>query len=169
MLFRSGLIKKLDLNLFNNHEYWPYFNGMKDVSSGAGKISVKATLDKDAYNELILMVDCILLNLVADYINNDKSGNTYFADLEKLGSGSDNLKNVNYGGTSRIILNMFNTFDNDYVKAGKSTEEKIKFIEPYIRSIPATLIKWVMRSMLEGSLSNVWNGTLGQENKGLLP
>ena len=116
----SGLIKSVDLNLFNNYEYWPYFAGAQEMSKGAGKISAKVTLDKDAYNELILMVDCIVMNLMKA-IGDDNE--PYIADVAKAGKSLANAP-IDGIGTTNEYKNFFNGLD-ELVKRNATTQEKV--------------------------------------------
>ena len=63
----DGLIKKLELNLFNSNGYVPYFAGMGSLDPSASDdtryISIKLTLGREAYNELLIFLYTTILGL----------------------------------------------------------------------------------------------------------
>ncbi|MGN0744881.1 MAG: Ig-like domain-containing protein [Christensenellales bacterium] len=150
----SGLVKAVDVNLFNDYGYIPYYNGMGTVSNGAGKISLKITLNKDAYNELILMVNCILFNLLIRADEYD--GEPWFINVDSLDNSSKAPGDVTLGQTTDAIRSFFNEFDA-LVRSGASTDAKVKFMEPYARSLPFTFIKWAVRVLAGDAIGmNIW-------------
>ena len=125
------------------------------MSHGAGKISAKITLDQDAYNELILMVNCIVMGLMKDAIDGD-DGEVYFADVQKLGGSSKNWPDsgtIDSVGNTDEITKFFNGLDA-LVQSGASTWEKVCYVEPFARSLPATLVKWVVKGIAVPAINN---------------
>lgn len=137
----SNLIKSVGINLFNSYGYVPYYEGMPAVTNGAGKISIKAELNKDAYNELILMVNCILINLLSKANNLDEP---WFVDVDALDKKEKSPSDALLGTTKNAVTNFFDGLDA-LVKKGATTQEKVNYVEPYARSLPFTFIKWAVR------------------------
>lgn len=156
----DNLIKSVDVNLFNDHEYWPYFNGATAVSSGAGKISLKVKLNKDAYNELMIMVSCILMGLMKDKIDGD-DGEPYFGDINKVGSGGSGLSKylIDGIGDTDEITKFYNGLDA-LVQANASTQQKVNYVEPFMRSLPVTLTKWALMFALDAAKVSLSWGTI---------
>lgn len=156
----DNLIKSVDVNLFNDHEYWPYFNGATAVSSGAGKISLKVKLNKDAYNELMIMVSCILMGLMKDKIDGD-DGEPYFGDINKVGSGGSGLSKylIDGIGDTDEITKFYNGLDA-LVQANASTQQKVNYVEPFMRSLPVTLTKWALMFALDAAKVSLPWGTI---------
>ena len=173
----SNLIKSVGINLFNSYGYVPYYEGMPAVTNGAGKISIKAELNKDAYNELILMVNCILINLLSKANNLDEP---WFVNVDSLDNSSKSPSKVTLGTTKNAVTNFFDGLDA-LVKKGATTQEKVNYVEPYARSLPFTFIKWAVRviatdavnvSGLWGLLQNLGPGTIQNLSElvgGILP
>ncbi|MDE5601332.1 MAG: hypothetical protein K2J16_02420, partial [Clostridia bacterium] len=67
----TGLINKVDVDVFNNKNYIPYYSGMGAMSRNSGLITLGIEFNKDAFNELMIMVDCILLNLMLNMNSHD--------------------------------------------------------------------------------------------------
>ena len=87
----SGLINKVEVNLFNRNGYQPYLSGMSYVDPGnpadtdASLISVKVELTKDGYNELMIFVYTMLLSLLQ--VGVDTNGDTSWDGHPTHGEG----------------------------------------------------------------------------------
>ena len=80
MSILSGLVNKVEVNLFNRNGYQPYLSGMQYVDPGdpaktdASLVSVKVELTKDGYNELMIFLYTTILSLL--HVAIDVNGQT---------------------------------------------------------------------------------------------
>ncbi len=165
----ENLIKSVEVNLFNSNGYWPYFSGATAVSNGAGKISVKVKLNKDAYNELIIKVITVVLGLMKDVVEKSSS-EAYFGDVQKARGykttsawvweqheiGDVLIDGV---GKSNEITNIFNTLQG-MVDRNATTQEKIVYLEPIARSLPVSMTKWALLFALDAAGVSLSFGTI---------
>lgn len=161
----ENLIKSVEVNLFNDNGYWPYFDKATAVSNGAGKISVKVKLNKDSYNELIIMVTSILMGLMKDKINSD-NGEPYFGDVQKARDGKTSITGKGLSsylidgiGDTNEITKFYDGLDA-LVKRGATTQEKVNYVEPFARSLPVTLTKWALLFALDAANISLGYGTI---------
>ncbi|MDE5601462.1 MAG: hypothetical protein K2J16_03085, partial [Clostridia bacterium] len=167
----------------NNKNYIPYYSGMGAMSRNSGLITLGIEFNKDAFNELMIMVDCILLNLMLNMNSHDNDplrpkdsdatkNNSYFIDITKYTLNNTNSTKAAEDNTDKDLQflslktakDVLNEFDNNYVKKGATTQQKVNFLEPYIRSLPYTLLKWVLRDMAFNALESVGSTTTGALN-----
>ena len=176
----KGLVEKLELNLFTDSGYMPYIAG--GTAPGAGTdptqfISIKVTLDKVAYNELLIYLYTMILGLMqgtgteggavdsgsgVDWGGPSDDHAWYFVDGTNI---QDNALRRHAAGGSHndrmyIISNLFRELEAIQAK-GYTTEaerkarvqEQINVLEPYIRSMPFALAQWLIFNMLWSTLS----------------
>lgn len=171
----KGLVEKLELNLFTDSGYMPYIAG--GTAPGAGTdptqfISIKVTLDKVAYNELLIYLYTMILGLlqgtgteggaVDDGSGIDAGGPSgdvawYF----KTTSGS-NMQRHEYSNREYIISNLFRELEEIQAK-GYDTEaerkarvqEQINVLEPYVRSLPFAMIHWLLYHQLWSTIGSI--------------
>lgn len=176
----KGLVEKLELNLFTDSGYMPYIAG--GTAPGAGTdptqfISIKVTLDKVAYNELLIYLYTMILGLMqgtgteggavdsgsgVDWGGPSDDHAWYFVDGTNIQDNA--LKRHAAGGSHNdrmyIISNLFRELEAIQAK-GYTTEaerkalvqEQINVLEPYIRSMPFALAQWLIFNMLWSTLS----------------
>lgn len=99
------------------------------MSNGAGKISLKVKLNKDAYNELMIMVTSILMGLMKDKIDSN-DGEPYFGDVQTARTGKTDITGSGLSsylidgiGDTDEITKFYNGLD-ELVKRDASTQEK---------------------------------------------
>ena len=157
----EGLINKLELNLSSRHGYQPYYSGMSAIQRDAGLISIKIEFGKQAFNELMIMIDCILLNLMSTMNSHPSSGGVqnYFINPTSVGINNSNGD----AGTDpsgkylsiKTATEVLQELDTNYVKKNATTEAKVKFLEPYMRALPYALIKWILRDVAYGAAKDL--------------
>ena len=163
----DGLIKKLELNLFNSNGYIPYFAGMGALDPSASDdtryISIKLTLGREAYNELLIFLYTTILGLFRTGmaglsetgIDDAASSDTcYFVDINKVAKEGDGIQGgpVRWGNytlgerdvSEGYLKRLFQQLD------GKTLEEKITLLEPVVRSIPSTVYSWLINDVVAG-------------------
>ncbi|MBR2955587.1 MAG: Ig-like domain-containing protein [Clostridia bacterium] len=148
--------------MFNSNGYVPYFAGMKPLDPSAEDdtryISIKVTLGRDAFNELLIFLYTMVLGLFQDKMEGltdagiDTSGNTYFVNVAELaldegnGISSDtgNWDDYNFGESSgNYLKNMFARIDQ-----AKTTAERVAVIEPVVRSLPTAVVGWLIKDVV---------------------
>ena len=176
----KGIIEKLELNLFTDSGYMPYIAG--GTAPGAGTdptqfISIKVTLDKVAYNELLIYLYTMILGLMqgtgteggavdsgsgVDWGGPSDDNAWYFVDGTNIQDNA--LKRHAARGSHNdrmyIISNLFRELEAIQAK-GYTTEaerkalvqEQINVLEPYVRSMPFALAQWLIFNMLWNTLS----------------
>ncbi len=176
----KGIVEKLELNLFTDSGYMPYIAG--GTAPGAGTdptqfISIKVTLDKVAYNELLIYLYTMILGLLqgtgteggavdsgsgVDWGGPSDDNAWYFVDGTDIQDNA--LKRHAAGGSHNdrmyIISNLFRELEAIQAK-GYTTEaerkalvqEQINVLEPYVRSMPFALAQWLIFNMLWNTLS----------------
>ena len=188
----KGVVEKLELNLFTDSGYMPYIAG--GTAPGAGTdptqfISIKVTLDKVAYNELLIYLYTMILGLLqgtgteggavdsgsgVDWGGPSNDNAWYFVDGTDIGGG-DNApdamrRHAASGSHNRrmyIISNLFRELESIQAK-GYTTEaerkalvqEQINVLEPYVRSMPFALAQWLIFNMLWETVGSI-SGLLG--------
>ncbi|MDE6060969.1 MAG: hypothetical protein K2G31_05835, partial [Clostridia bacterium] len=190
----TGLINKVDVDMFNSANYLPYYPGMSALTRNSGLITLGIEFNKDAFNELMIMVDCILLNLMLNMNIHDNDplrakdsdaskNNSYFINVASYGINNTNSTEAGEGinylplATAKDVLTEFDrrltmkpgeagydasiAFNSD---PNTATQKKVNFLEPYIRSLPYTLLKWVLRDVAFNALSTVGSTTTGLLN-----
>lgn len=176
----KGIIEKLELNLFTDSGYMPYIAG--GTAPGAGTdptqfISIKVTLDKVAYNELLIYLYTMILGLMqgtgteggavdsgsgVDWGGPSDDNAWYFVDGTDIQNNA--LKRHAARGSHNdrmyIISNLFRELEAIQAKgytteAGRKAlvQEQINVLEPYVRSMPFALAQWLIFNMLWNTLS----------------
>lgn len=165
----DGLVEKVSLNLFNSNGYLPYLPTMTsapdtNAADDARYISVKLELGKDAYNELIIMLHLMLLQMVQEtaeqvstrffpkyydnpnqaYGSNDEDGYMAAKDRGIVGFRSDDRDFMG----NKSLGDMINRLN-----AAATTEERVNIIKDYSVSIPYNLLRWVIDSGLIGDVN----------------
>ncbi|MEG1662843.1 MAG: hypothetical protein RR338_02550, partial [Clostridia bacterium] len=174
----DNLINKVDLNLFSGNGYMPYYSGMGAVDAGDPRfISIKITFNKDPFNELLLMVYALLLNIFRPYIDANQYNVEYFMGYkvekgiiteEKYNIMDKNTKDDTvYGGKTGFgnsdghcwwgdakakgqVTRLFDELDK-LLKKGHTTQERVNFMEPFVRSFPYMLEKAVLTGIAGGT------------------
>lgn len=176
----KGLVEKLELNLFTDSGYMPYIAG--GTAPGAGTdptqfISIKVTLDKVAYNELLIYLYTMILGLMqgtgteggavdsgsgVDWGGPSDDHAWYFVDGTNIQDNAlkRHAANGSHNDRMYIISNLFRELEAIQAK-GYTTEaerkarvqEQINVLEPYIRSMPFALAQWLIFNMLWSTLS----------------
>ncbi|MDE7373353.1 MAG: hypothetical protein K2N18_04740, partial [Clostridia bacterium] len=152
----TGLIKSFELNVDNRHGYTPYYDGMGAMTRDKGLISFKIKFDKNAFNELLIMLDCAVLSFISDMNSHAKAYGgvqNYFINptSQTPETGKVNTNGKDPSGnylTYKTVRELLEAFDRDHVQKNTTTEAKVKFLEPYIRAIPYALLKYLLRDML---------------------
>lgn len=188
----KGIVEKLELNLFTDSGYMPYIAG--GTAPGATTdptqfISIKVTLDKVAYNELLIYLYTMILGLLqgtgteggavdsgsgVDWGGPSNDNAWYFVDGTDI-SGGDNAPDAmrrhaasgNHNRRMYIISNLFRELEAIQAK-GYTTEaerkalvqEQINVLEPYVRSMPFALAQWLIFNMLWETVGSI-SGLLG--------
>lgn len=157
----NSLVEKVTVNLFNSNGYQPYLANTSDVSAGekdASLISIKVELNKYAYNDLIMYVLCMLLDLMkgglgditSAGIDQNTNGVQYFS--------ADGTNEYNRHGSTWAISNIFHELTYVDSLAG-SYEEKVavktQILDPYLKSLPYTLGYWVESDILGPLLTDL--------------
>jgi len=134
---------------------------MSAIQGDAGLISIKIEFGKQAFNELMIMIDCILLNLMSTMNSHPSSGGVqnYFINPTSVGINNSNGD----AGTDpsgkylaiRTATEVLQELDTNYVKKNATTEAKVKFLEPYMRALPYALIKWILRDVAYGAAKDL--------------
>ncbi|MDE6302885.1 MAG: hypothetical protein K2M36_04805, partial [Clostridia bacterium] len=165
----SGLIKKVEVDFFSRNNYQPYYSGMGTMNRDAGLIGIHIDFDKDAFNELIIMIDVIVLNLMISMNRpeNDDSKEastqkSYFVDISQyaVDNSRHDTDNAAKWLTHRDSKALLSYFWTNYVNKDTTTQQKVDFLEPYVRSIPYTFVKWALRDAALGALKegdNLWD------------
>ena len=172
----DGLIQKITLNLFNSNGYQPYLSGMKTVSEFSDKdedskfLSIKIELGKDAYNELLIMVYTIVLNLIASFTDSRSSSSFFFPNPDSMGSYATSYYYFTgpwpaeiWGTPIHDVSGGVLEFSNNIVKKNangeslmtrlasySTTQEKVNFLKPYVTDIPVALLQYVLYGGLLG-------------------
>ena len=184
----NGIVEKLELNLFTDSGYMPYIAG--GTAPGAGTdptqfISIKVTLDKVAYNELLIYLYTMILGLLqgtgteggavdsgsgVDWGGPSDDNAWYFVDGTDI-QGNALKRHVASDGRHNdrmyIISNLFRELEAIQAK-GYTTEaerkalvqEQINVLEPYVRSMPFALAQWLIFNMLWDTVGGI-SGLLG--------
>ncbi len=155
----SGLLENIKIGLLSDDAY--NFGNLFGVGSGYnattghGKIALNIELDKDAYNELVLMIDVILLGLIKDVVDGkNNSDEPYFLDITKVGNSAGiNGATKVYEGTNGIT-NLFNELDRLNM-SGATTQEKVNLVEPYMRALPYALVRWIIDGVVQDLVKDV--------------
>lgn len=171
----KGIVEKLELNLFTDSGYMPYIAG--GTAPGASTdptqfISIKVTLNKAAYNELLIYLYTMILGLLQGTGTeggavNDGSGidaggpSGDVAWYFKTTSGS-NMQRHEYSDRKYIISNLFRELEA-IQKKGYTTEaerkalvqEQINVLEPYVRSLPFAMIHWLLYHQLWSTIGSI--------------
>ncbi|MEG1529536.1 MAG: hypothetical protein RR405_04195, partial [Clostridia bacterium] len=180
----DNLIKSLDLNLFSGNGYMPYYVGMGAVDAGDPRfISIKVTFNKDPFNELLVMVYALLINLFSKYLNTHPGDVEYWVDSVK--AVSTNTTDDGFGGqkgyiqetkgylikggaTATQILNGLDAIRT----TSNNTQDVVNYMEPFVRCFPYMLEKVVLTgvagAMLPvsyGLLQNIASETLTNLSK----
>ena len=157
----NSLVEKVTVNLFNSNGYQPYLANTNDVSAGekdASLISIKVELNKYAYNDLIMYVLCMLLDLMkgglgditSAGIDQNTNGVQYFS--------ADGTNEYNRHGSTWAVSNIFHELTYVDSLAG-SYEEKVavktQILDPYLKSLPYTLGYWVESDILGPLLTDL--------------
>ena len=185
----KGIVEKLELNLFTDSGYMPYIAG--GTAPGAGTdptqfISIKVTLDKVAYNELLIYLYTMILGLLqgtgteggavdsgsgVDWGGPSDDNAWYFVDGTDI-QGNALKRHVASDGRHNdrmyIISNLFRELEAIQAKGGYTTEaerkalvqEQINVLEPYVRSMPFALAQWLIFNMLWDTVGGI-SGLLG--------
>jgi len=144
----NNLIKKIRLNLFSDDGYTPNLSTGKIQGAGQGnsaRMTLEATLDRDAYNQLVMMLTTTILGIVREEIDKDPLNFYYFVHWKVINSGkkingidrsgyaktSDN--HLSYSGKNQITQ-VLREFDEKVV-SGASTQELVNFWKPILPSI----------------------------------
>lgn len=171
----KGIVEKLELNLFTDSGYMPYIAG--GTAPGASTdptqfISIKVTLNKAAYNELLIYLYTMILGLLQGTGTeggavNDGSGidaggpSGDVAWYFKTTNGS-NMQRHEYSDRKYIISNLFRELEA-IQKKGYTTEagrnalvqEQINVLEPYVRSLPFAMIHWLLYHQLWSTIGSI--------------
>lgn len=157
----NSLVEKVTVNLFNSNGYQPYLANTSNVSAGekdASLISIKVELNKYAYNDLIMYVLCMLLDLMkgglgditSAGIDQNTNGVQYFS--------ADGTNQYNRHGSTWAVSNIFHELTYVDSLAG-SYEEKVavktQILDPYLKSLPYTLGYWVESDILGPLLTDL--------------
>ena len=183
----KGIVEKLELNLFTDSGYMPYIAGGTAPGATADPtqfISIKVTLDKVAYNELLIYLYTMILGLLqgtgaeggavdsgsgVDWGGPSNDDAWYFVDGTNIQDNA--LKRHAAGGSHNdrmyIISNLFRELEAIQAK-GYTTEaerkalvqEQINVLEPYVRSMPFALAQWLIFNMLWETVGSI-SGLLG--------
>ena len=173
----TGLVDKVEVNLFNSTGYQPYLEYMTNTSisaeSAASLISVKVELNKYAYNELLVFLYTTILSLLHGAIDANQYTAYYFSYLggnmyegtNNAGLPSTNTELANHpyntaitrhssGDKERkwVISNLFRELDSiaymDDRTEQEKTERRVQLLDPYVRSLPMGLLEWLLYDML---------------------
>ena len=108
----------------------------------------------------MIMVTSILMGLMKDKIDSN-DGEPYFGDVDKVGDGGSQLKSylIDGIGDTDEITKFYNGLD-ELVKRDASTQEKVKYVEPFARSLPVTLTKWALMFALDAAKVSLPWGTI---------
>lgn len=141
----KGLVEKLELNLFTDSGYMPYIAG--GTAPGAGTdptqfISIKVTLDKVAYNELLIYLYTMILGLLQGTDANgdgviDKNGNGTYSGVDGGGPNDDN------GGDAWYFVDGTNIQNNALKRhaASGSNNDRMYIISNLFRELEAIQAK----------------------------
>ena len=161
----KNLIEGIEINLFNSNGYQPYISTMTSAPSGEGGtryISLKIEFNKDAFNELLLLITYMLVNMLAEapelastnWVFIARTGETDLnessAQLNQSGwlsgsMGSDYVVSKNLTALRAILSD-----------STKTTQEKVEAVAPYNRSLPWSLLCYI----LDGGLAGISPGTI---------
>ena len=166
----TGLVDKVEVNLFNSTGYQPYLEYMTNTSisaeNAASLISVKVELNKYAYNELLVFLYTTILSLVHYNVDVNTTGVYYFAyqSGNMWDESPENRVLMRHVGSNRkyVISNLFKELDSiaymDDLTEQEKTERRVQLLDPYVRSLPLGLLEWLLYDMLrsvgDGIVSN---------------
>ena len=183
----KGVVEKLELNLFTDSGYMPYIAG--GTAPGAGTdptqfISIKVTLDKVAYNELLIYLYTMILGLLqgtgteggavdsgsgVDWGGPSNDNAWYFVDGTNIQDNAlkRHAANGSHNDRMYIISNLFRELEaiqakNYTTEAERKAlvQEQINVLEPYVRSMPFALAQWLIFNMLWETVGSI-SGLLG--------
>ena len=153
----KNLIEGIEINLFNSNGYQPYISTMTSAPSGEGGtryISLKIEFNKDAFNELLILIHYMLVNMLAEapelasiqtlfiYSDSAANGEELYYDVNTSSANGNTLpRNIS---AMRAIL----------ADTTKTTQQKVEAIAPYSKSLPWSLLSYV----LDGGLLGIDNG-----------
>lgn len=171
----DGLIQKITLNLFNSNGYQPYLSDMNtpdtfNAEEDSKFLSIKIELGKDAYNELLIMVYTIVLNLIASFTDSRSSSSFFFPNPDSMGSYATSYYYFTgpwpasiWGTPIHDVSGGVLEFSNNIVKKNangeslmtrlasySTTQEKVNFLKPYVTDIPVALLQYVLYGGLLG-------------------
>lgn len=141
----KGIVEKLELNLFTDSGYMPYIAG--GTAPGAGTdptqfISIKVTLDKVAYNELLIYLYTMILGLLQGTDANgdgviDKNENGTYSGVDGGGPNDDN------GGDAWYFVDGTNIQNNALKRhaASGSNNDRMYIISNLFRELEAIQAK----------------------------
>lgn len=157
----NSLVEKVTVNLFNSNGYQPYLANTSNVSAGekdASLISIKVELNKYAYNDLIMYVLCMLLDLMKGGLGDITSAGIDQNTNEVQYFSADGTNQYNRHGSTWAVSNIFHELTYVDSLAG-SYEEKVavktQILDPYLKSLPYTLGYWVESDILGPLLTDL--------------
>ena len=135
-------------------------------------ISIKVTLNKAAYNELLIYLYTMILGLlqgtgteggaVNDGSGIDAGGPSGDVAWYFKTTGGSNMQRHEYSNRKYIISNLFRELEAIQAK-GYTTEaernalvqEQINVLEPYVRSLPFAMIHWLLYHQLWSTIGSI--------------
>ena len=176
----KNLIEGIEINLFNSNGYQPYISTMTSAPSSTGGtryISLKIEFNKDAFNELLILIHYMLVNMLAEapelasiqtlfiYSDSAENGDELYYDVNTSSANGNTLtRNIS---AMRAVL----------ADTTKTTQQKVEAIAPYSKSLPWSLLSYVLDGGLLGistsvvSIGQAWSalGNLSSLIASILP
>ncbi len=153
----KNLIEGIEINLFNSNGYQPYISTMTSAPSGEGGtryISLKIEFNKDAFNELLILIHYMLVNMLAE-APELASIQTLFIYSDSAANGEELYYNVNTSSANGNTLpRNISAMRAILADTTKTTQQKVEAIAPYSKSLPWSLLSYV----LDGGLLGIDNG-----------
>jgi hypothetical protein len=177
------------MNLFNSKGYLPYYSGMKALNPAdtddTRYISLKVTLDKDAFNEALVFVYTMVLGLLQERMDgltntgiDNHNDRAYFVDMAKLAVNNGNgitSSGQGWEASRSLGANQYNYIASVFnkLKSATTTAARVNILEPLVRSLPTAMTKWVLDDVVEkmvgmaafGAASLAANGVVANVSK----
>lgn len=154
----KNLIEGIEINLFNSNGYQPYISTMTSAPSSTGGtryISLKIEFNKDAFNELLILIHYMLVNMLAE-APELASIQTLFIYSDSAKDGDELYYNVNTGSANgNTLTRNISAMRAVLADTTKTTQQKVEAIAPYSKSLPWSLLSYVLDGGLLGISTSV--------------
>ena len=154
----KNLIEGIEINLFNSNGYQPYISTMTSAPSSTGGtryISLKIEFNKDAFNELLILIHYMLVNMLAE-APELASIQTLFIYSDSAEDGEELYYNVNTGSANgNTLTRNISAMRAVLADTTKTTQQKVEAIAPYSKSLPWSLLSYVLDGGLLGISTSV--------------